>query len=73
MSFHGPVDMKARGYQMVFGAVDIGLFRKASVMSLTQGSDEEVGDGKDADEKYWSGLNRTRVDLFLQQQFFVSV
>ncbi|CAI0408858.1 unnamed protein product [Linum tenue] len=61
MPFDGPVDMKARGYQMVSGAVDIGLFRNAAVedvrrfrMSLTQSSDEEDDDGKDPDEKYWS-------------------
>ncbi|CAN1172784.1 2-keto-3-deoxy-L-rhamnonate aldolase [Linum perenne] len=61
MPFDGPVDLKARGYQMVSGAVDIGLFRSAAVedvrrfrMSLTQGSDEEDEEGPDDDEKYWS-------------------
>ncbi|CAN0908913.1 2-keto-3-deoxy-L-rhamnonate aldolase [Linum grandiflorum] len=60
MPFDGPVDLKARGYQMVSGAVDIGLFRNAAVedvrkfrMSLTEGDDEGDEEGPD-DEKYWS-------------------
>uniref|UniRef100_A0A2P2QU83 Uncharacterized protein MANES_11G125600 n=1 Tax=Rhizophora mucronata TaxID=61149 RepID=A0A2P2QU83_RHIMU len=58
----GPVDIKSRGYHMVAGAVDVGLFRSAAVedvkkfkSSLIEASDEdEREDGKDADDKYWS-------------------
>ncbi|XP_061357319.1 uncharacterized protein LOC133301672 [Gastrolobium bilobum] len=53
----GPQDLKSRGYHMVSGAVDVGLFRSAAVedvesfkMSLT----EEGSDGDRGDEKYWS-------------------
>lgn len=57
----GPTNMKSRGYHMVSGAVDVGLFRSSAVedvkrfkMSLVEGSDDEREDGHDADEKYWS-------------------
>ncbi|KAI9173916.1 hypothetical protein LWI28_008757 [Acer negundo] len=60
MPHDGPLDLKSRGYHMVSGAVDVGLFRKAAVEDvrkfLMEGSD---GDGereetKDGDDKYWS-------------------
>ncbi|KAJ6943747.1 hypothetical protein NC652_009253 [Populus alba x Populus x berolinensis] len=61
MPHEGPIDLKARGYHMVSGTVDVGLFRSAAVddvrefkMSLIQGSDDEAEDGKDGDDKYWS-------------------
>lgn len=61
MPHDGPIDLKARGYRMVSGTVDVGLFRSAAVddvrkfkMSLIQGSDDEAEDGKDGDDKYWS-------------------
>ncbi|XP_044477064.1 2-keto-3-deoxy-L-rhamnonate aldolase-like [Mangifera indica] len=66
MPHDGPQEMKSRGYHMVSGAVDVGLFKSAAVedvrrfkMSLMKGSDDDDGDGerkqlKDADEKYWS-------------------
>ncbi|KAJ9178517.1 hypothetical protein P3X46_010395 [Hevea brasiliensis] len=58
----GPTNMKSRGYHMVSGAVDVGLFRSAAVedvksfkMSLVEGSDDDGEGGKEsADEKYWS-------------------
>lgn len=58
----GPQNLLSRGYNMVSGATDVGLFRSAAVedverfkMSLMQeGSDSEQEDGKDGDEKYWS-------------------
>ncbi|PRQ16672.1 putative 2-keto-3-deoxy-L-rhamnonate aldolase [Rosa chinensis] len=59
MPHDGPQDLRTRGYHMVSGSVDVGLFRSAAVedvrrfqASLINGSDEERGD--DADEKYWS-------------------
>lgn len=57
------VDLKSRGYHMVSGTVDVGLFRNAALedvkmfkMSLeeSKADDLEGGDGKDSDEKYWS-------------------
>ncbi|KAK0587801.1 hypothetical protein LWI29_029108 [Acer saccharum] len=57
MPHDGPLDLKSRGYHMVSGTVDVGLFRKAAVedvrrfkMSLMEGSDD---DGE-RDDKYWS-------------------
>ncbi|KAI4313752.1 hypothetical protein L6164_026707 [Bauhinia variegata] len=58
----GPLDMKSRGYKMVSGTVDLGLFRSAVVddvnrfkQSLMEDSDSErEGEDKDGDEKYWS-------------------
>ncbi|PON73563.1 Ketopantoate hydroxymethyltransferase [Parasponia andersonii] len=56
-----PEQMKSRGYHMVSGAVDVGLFRSAVVedvrrfkTSLIDSSDDETDHDKDADEKYWS-------------------
>ncbi|KAL5816803.1 hypothetical protein ACOSQ3_025181 [Xanthoceras sorbifolium] len=64
MPHDGPLVLKSRGYHMVAGAVDIGLFRSAAVedvrrfkMSLMDGSDDDDdqrGETKDGDEKYWS-------------------
>lgn len=64
MPFDSPDDLRKRGYRMVSGAVDVGLFRSAVVEDVKrfrmgledQGSDSD-GErvfGKDADEKYWS-------------------
>ncbi|XP_062026715.1 uncharacterized protein LOC133742993 [Rosa rugosa] len=62
MPHDGPQDLRTRGYHMVSGSVDVGLFRSAAVedvrrfqASLINGSDEEEEEhGDDADEKYWS-------------------
>ncbi|KAI7993611.1 2-keto-3-deoxy-L-rhamnonate aldolase [Camellia lanceoleosa] len=69
MPHDGPQDLLQRGYHMVSGAVDVGMFRSAAVedvnkfkMSLMKGSDDDdddetpEGGGKhgDADDKYWS-------------------
>ncbi|KAJ4846329.1 hypothetical protein Tsubulata_005921 [Turnera subulata] len=66
MPFDGPLDLKSRGYHMVSGAVDVGLFRNAAVedvmrfkVSLEEEDDDDGRDrGKDKDddddEKYWS-------------------
>lgn len=56
------LDLKARGYHMVSGAVDVGLFRTAAVEDVKKfwtglaegGSSEGVEDDKNGDEKYWS-------------------
>ncbi|KAK4261757.1 hypothetical protein QN277_004713 [Acacia crassicarpa] len=57
-----PLDLASRGYHMVSGATDVGLFRsvvvedvkrfKASLMEEI--SDDERRDENDCDEKYWS-------------------
>lgn len=56
-----PVDLKMRGYHMVAGAVDLGLFRQAAVEDVRRfrTADVEIGeeddeDEKPDDEKYWS-------------------
>lgn len=57
MPHDGPVDLQLRGYHMVSGAVDVGLFRSAAVedvkrfkTSLLEGcGDEVVEGGKDGD------------------------
>ncbi|XP_004309584.1 PREDICTED: uncharacterized protein LOC101294232 [Fragaria vesca subsp. vesca] len=61
MPHDGPQDLRTRGYHMVSGCVDVGLFRSAAVedvrrfrLSLINGSDDEEEHGNDADEKYWS-------------------
>ncbi|KAK3228137.1 hypothetical protein Dsin_007999 [Dipteronia sinensis] len=64
MPHDSPLDLKSRGYHMVSGAVDVGLFRKAAVedvrrfkMSLMEASDDndhETEQTKDGDDKYWS-------------------
>ncbi|KAG8496795.1 hypothetical protein CXB51_007979 [Gossypium anomalum] len=55
-----PEALGKRGYHMVSGAVDVGLFRNAAVedvrkfkISLNADSDDS-DDDKDSDEKYWS-------------------
>ncbi|KAJ8768359.1 hypothetical protein K2173_021512 [Erythroxylum novogranatense] len=60
MPHDDPTDLKSRGYNMVSGAVDVGLFRRAAMedvknfkSSFTEGSDDDDGDSKE-DEKYWS-------------------
>ncbi|XP_059625593.1 uncharacterized protein LOC132268774 [Cornus florida] len=59
MPHDSPDEMRMRGYHMVSGAVDVGMFRSAAVedvrkfkMSLME--DDERETGKDGDEKYWS-------------------
>lgn len=61
MPHDAPESMRSRGYHMVSGAVDVGLFRSAAVedvkrfkMSLVDGSDDERAHDEDADDKYWS-------------------
>lgn len=69
MPHDSPLELKSRGYHMVSGAVDIALFRNAVVedvkkfkMSLEKKDDSDDDDhhhnqmvqGKDADDKYWS-------------------
>lgn len=67
MPHDGPLNMKSRGYHMVSGAVDVGLFRSAAVDDVTrfkksleeEGGSEEDGDdererNKDSEDKYWS-------------------
>ncbi|XP_062074641.1 uncharacterized protein LOC133778661 [Humulus lupulus] len=61
MPHDSPEQMKSRGYHMVSGAVDVGMFRSAAVedvrrfkMSLIDDSDDELDHDKDSDEKYWS-------------------
>ncbi|PPS18072.1 hypothetical protein GOBAR_AA02516 [Gossypium barbadense] len=55
-----PEALGKRGYQMVSGAIDVGLFRNAAVedvrkfkISLNADSNDS-DDDKDSDEKYWS-------------------
>ncbi|XP_020255264.1 uncharacterized protein LOC109832244 [Asparagus officinalis] len=56
-----PEDLKMRGYHMVAGAVDIGMFRKAAVEDVKRFREAvtEIGEEGDDDEKtkeegYWS-------------------
>ncbi|XVE58140.1 hypothetical protein DITRI_Ditri04bG0146300 [Diplodiscus trichospermus] len=56
-----PEELGRRGYRMVSGTVDVGLFRTAALedvrkfkISLREGSDDDDAEDKDADEKYWS-------------------
>ncbi|XP_028767095.1 uncharacterized protein LOC114724806 [Neltuma alba] len=60
---HDPaLDLRSRGYSMVSGATDVGLFRSVAVEDvlifktslMEESSDDERGDDKDGDEKYWS-------------------
>ncbi|KAF6136215.1 hypothetical protein GIB67_036893 [Kingdonia uniflora] len=59
MPHDSPDQLRTRGYHMVSGAVDLGLFRTAAVEDVKRfqlglkGSDEEQ-EGKDKDDKYWS-------------------
>ncbi|XP_077234366.1 phosphoenolpyruvate carboxylase family protein [Tasmannia lanceolata] len=59
MAHDSPMELKMRGYQMVSGAVDIGLFRSAVVEDVKKfksfkGLGEEEEKEKDGDAKYWS-------------------
>lgn len=62
MPHDGAEELRRRGYHMVAGAADVGLFRNAAVedvkkfkMSLAEEKyDEENENGKVAEEKYWS-------------------
>eukprot|EP00262_Sarcandra_glabra_P008435 TRINITY_DN21961_c0_g1_i1.p1 TRINITY_DN21961_c0_g1~~TRINITY_DN21961_c0_g1_i1.p1 ORF type:complete len:356 (-),score=44.15 TRINITY_DN21961_c0_g1_i1:6-1073(-) len=64
MPHDSPDELRVRGYHMVAGAVDLGMFRRAAVedvmrfkMGLKDDSDDDGRDGegnKDKDEKYWS-------------------
>lgn len=57
-----PLDLQSRGYRMVSGATDVGLFRSVAVEDvrrfkisiMEESSNDEHEDGKDGDEKYWS-------------------
>ncbi|XP_039134438.1 5-keto-4-deoxy-D-glucarate aldolase [Dioscorea cayenensis subsp. rotundata] len=61
MPHDGPVELKARGYHMVAGAVDIGMFREAAVEDVLRfrraeveiGEEEDDGE-KPGDAEYWS-------------------
>ncbi|XP_020208649.1 uncharacterized protein LOC109793588 [Cajanus cajan] len=56
--YDGPRDMRSRGYHMVSGAVDVGLFRNAALEDVMRfkmdGSESDQGEDKEGDEKYWS-------------------
>ncbi|CAJ2674377.1 2-keto-3-deoxy-L-rhamnonate aldolase [Trifolium pratense] len=63
LPFDGPKDLRSRGYHMVSGASDVGLFRNSVVEDVLRFKESLVEDGsdsdreelgKDADEKYWS-------------------
>ncbi|KAD5316839.1 hypothetical protein E3N88_16785 [Mikania micrantha] len=55
-----PEEMRGRGYRMISGAVDVGLFRSACVEDVKRFKmmrpEDEIGNVKDGDgdEKYWS-------------------
>ncbi|KAL5539715.1 hypothetical protein UlMin_043844 [Ulmus minor] len=51
-----PEDLKSRGYHMVSGAVDVGLFRSAAVEDVKSFKSNLVGASDDAEDeqKYWS-------------------
>lgn len=56
---HDPPDeLRKRGYQMVSGAIDVGLFRRAAVEDVARfkrGLKSEVGEEEEEEEKkYWS-------------------
>lgn len=62
LPFDGPKDLRSRGYHMVSGATDVGLFRSAAVEDVRRFKESLVEDGEDSDreelgkedEKYWS-------------------
>ncbi|KAM7491523.1 hypothetical protein LguiA_034444 [Lonicera macranthoides] len=65
MPHDSPDNLRTRGYNMVSGAVDIGMFKSAAVEDVRKfktslmvesedEDDEEREKGKDGDEKYWS-------------------
>ncbi|CAJ1932524.1 unnamed protein product [Sphenostylis stenocarpa] len=57
-AFDGARNMRSRGYRMVSGAVDVGLFRSAAAEDVNafkmSGSESDEGEEKEGDEKYWS-------------------
>ncbi|XP_014520042.1 uncharacterized protein LOC106777051 [Vigna radiata var. radiata] len=57
-AFDGARDLRSRGYHMVSGAVDIGLFRSAAAEDViafkTSVPESEEEEEKEVDEKYWS-------------------
>ncbi|KAG4991347.1 hypothetical protein AAZX31_09G112500 [Glycine max] len=59
-AYDGARDLRSRGYHMVSGAVDVGLFRSAALEDVTRfkmdgdGSESDEGEEKEGDEKYWS-------------------
>ncbi|ESW25269.1 hypothetical protein PHAVU_003G021600 [Phaseolus vulgaris] len=56
--FSGAKDMRSRGYHMVSGGADIGLFRSAAAEDViafkTSVSESDEEEEKDCDDKYWS-------------------
>lgn len=66
MPHDSSLDLKSRGYHMVSGTVDVGLFRNAAVEDVKKfwigecldddddDDDDEGDDSKTGDEKYWS-------------------
>ncbi|KAM0007371.1 hypothetical protein Hdeb2414_s0143g00812331 [Helianthus debilis subsp. tardiflorus] len=61
LSHDRPEEMRLSRYHMISGVVDIGLFRSACVEDVKRfkalavvEDDDEVDNGKDGDEKYWS-------------------
>ena len=61
MPHDSPDDLRSRGYHMVSGTVDLGLFRSAAVedvkkfkAGLKKASDNEKENAKEDDVKYWS-------------------
>ncbi|KAK8952216.1 hypothetical protein KSP39_PZI004460 [Platanthera zijinensis] len=61
MPFERPEDLKMRGYHMVAGAVDVGMFRKAAVEDVlsfrraeTEIREEDGVNLEDGDRSYWS-------------------
>ncbi|OAY68056.1 2-keto-3-deoxy-L-rhamnonate aldolase [Ananas comosus] len=61
MPHDGAEQLKLRGYHMVAGAVDVGMFRAAAVedvrrfrSAVAEIGEEDDGDDKPKDEEYWS-------------------
>lgn len=58
MPHDGAGELRKRGYHMVSGAADIGLFRSAAVEDVKKFragvANEEKDEGKENEEKYWS-------------------
>ncbi|KAK7407665.1 hypothetical protein VNO78_09663 [Psophocarpus tetragonolobus] len=69
--YDAPGDMKSRGYHMVSGAVDVGLFRSAAVEDVLRfkidASHADEADDKEGDEKYWMGADE--FSIFLGGEF----
>ncbi|WVZ17491.1 hypothetical protein V8G54_010473 [Vigna mungo] len=57
-TFDGARDLRSRGYHMVSGTVDIGLFPSAAAEDViafkTSVSESEEEEEKEVDKKYWS-------------------